>query len=178
MRAIAFTGVILALAANTASSQTANVAGQPVLRAPPQAPAQPSGLAKQSATTAAKPSHAPVAKAPSTPESRSAAALALSADPVFDEDTYQRLKEALLSYADIQVRGGWPTIPADAKLAPGASGPEVALLRRRLVIGDDLAPEQEAGDSYDAAVAEAVKRFQVRHDSMRPAASTRRRCAP
>ncbi len=163
MRAIAFAGVILALAANTASSQTPSVVGQPVLRASPQTPVQPSGSAKQPAATAAKPSHAPVAKAPSTPESRSAAALALSADPVFDEGTYQRLKEALLSYADIQVRGGWPMIPADAKFALGASGPEVALLRRRLVIGDDLAPEQEAGDSYDAAVTEAVKRFQVRH---------------
>ena len=68
-----------------------------------------------------------------------------------------------MSYADIQVRGGWPAIPADAKLAPGASGPEVALLRRRLVVGDDLAPEQEAGDAYDAPVVEAVKRFQLRH---------------
>jgi L,D-transpeptidase YcbB len=163
MRAIAIASVILALAADTASSQTPNVAGQPVPKAPTQAPAQPYSSARQSAATAAKPSHAPVAKAPSTPESRSAAALALSADPVFDEGTYQRLKEALLSYADIQVRGGWPMIPADAKLAPGASGPEVALLRRRLVIGDDLAPEHEAGDSYDVVVVEAVKRFQVRH---------------
>ena len=57
------------------------------------------------------------------PEMRSAAALALSSDPVFDEGTYLRIKETLLSYSDIQVRGGWPMLPADAKLAPGASGP-------------------------------------------------------
>jgi L,D-transpeptidase YcbB len=164
MRAIAIAGVILASAANTASSQTPNVAGQPVMRAPAQAATQPSGFTKQLPATAAKPpSHAPAAKASSTPESRSAAALALSADPVFDEGTYQRLKEALLSYAAIQVRGGWPTVPADGKLAPGASGPGVAQLRRRLVISDDLAPEQEVGDAYDAAVVEAVKRFQLRH---------------
>src|SRR5271170_4316038 len=164
MRAIAIAGVILISAANAASSQTPNVAGQPVMRAPAQAAAQPSGSTKPSPATAAKPpSHAPNAKAPSTPESRSAAALALSADPVFDEGTYQRLKETLLSYADIQVRGGWPMIPADAKLAPGASGPEVTLLRQRLVISDDLAPEQEAGDAYDTPVMEAVKRFQLRH---------------
>jgi L,D-transpeptidase YcbB len=61
------------------------------------------------------------------------------------------------------VRGGWPAIPADAKLAPGASGPQVALLRKRLVISDDLAPELEAGDSYDAALTDAVKHFQLRH---------------
>ena len=82
---------------------------------------------------------------------------------MFDEGTYQRIKETLLSYAAIQVRGGWPAIPADSKLAPGANGPEVALLRKRLVISDDLAPELEAGDSYDAALVDAVKHFQLRH---------------
>jgi L,D-transpeptidase YcbB len=105
----------------------------------------------------------PAARSASTPESRSAAALALSADPVFDEGTYQRIKETLLSYSAIQVRGGWPALPADAKLTAGANGPDVALLRRRLVIGDDLAPEQEEGDVYDASVSAAVKHFQLRH---------------
>ena len=156
MRANFIAGVVLALIAGSARAEPTQVARQPVLRAAPgQAPAP--GAAKP----AAKPPRA--AKAPSTPESRSAAALALSADPVFDEGTYQRIKAALLSYAAIQVRGGWPALPADAKLAPGASGLEVALLRRRLVISDDLAPEQEEGDAYDAAVADAVKRFQLRH---------------
>ena len=109
-------------------------------------------------------SKAPHATAPaSTPEMRSAAALALSSDPVFDEGTYLRIKETLLSYSDIQVRGGWPMLPADAKLAPGASGPDVALLRRHLVIGGDLPADQEVGDVYDGAVVEGVKRFQLRH---------------
>jgi L,D-transpeptidase YcbB len=163
MRTSFFAGAVLALVVSPAAAQTQSVAGQPVMRAPAQAAAKPSTLVKQSTAPAAKPPRAPAAKAPSTPESRSAAALALSADPVFDEGTYQRIKEVLLSYADIQVRGGWPALPHDAKLAPGASGPEVALLRRRLVISDDLAPEQEAGDAYDAPVIDAVKRFQVRH---------------
>jgi L,D-transpeptidase YcbB len=162
MRTTFFAGAILALVASPAAAQTQSVAGQPVLRASPNAAAKPSAPGKQS-SAAAKPPRATSAKAPSTPESRSAAALALSSDPVFDEGTYQRIKETLLSYADIQVRGGWPALPADAKLAPGASGPEVALLRRRLVVSDDLAPEQEAGDGYDAPVVEAVKRFQLRH---------------
>jgi L,D-transpeptidase YcbB len=161
MRAIAIAGVILAVTAVSVYSQTANVAGQPVLRAPGTARPSPPAVAKAS-PPAAKPPRAAV-KAASTPESRSAAALALSTDPVFDEGTYQRIKEALLSYAAIEVRGGWPALAADAKLAPGASGPEVALLRRRLVISDDLAPEREEGDTYDAALVEAVKRFQLRH---------------
>ncbi len=158
MRADFIAGVVLALIATAARAEPAQVAGQPVLRA---APATQAAAATKPLPPAAKPPRA--ARVPSTPKSRSAAALALSADPVFDEGTYQRIKEALLSYAAIQVRGGWPTLPADAKPAPGASGPEVALLRRRLVISDDLAPEQEEGDAYDAALVDAVKRFQLRH---------------
>src|ERR1700677_3964411 len=120
------------------------------------------------AQSGALPQLVPAKSAPkavaSTPEMRSAAELALSSDPVFDDGTYQRIKEALLSYSDIQVRGGRPTLPAEAgQLAPGANGPEVTLLRRRLVVTDDLAASQEDGDVYDAAVVEAVKRFQLRH---------------
>jgi L,D-transpeptidase YcbB len=157
VKANVIAAVVLALIAGSAQAEP-QVVGQPALRAPAQAPKQ--AVTKPTQPAAKTPR---AARAPSTPESRSAAALALSADPVFDEGTYQRIKETLLSYAAIQVRGGWPTLPADAKLAPGASGPEVALLRRRLVISDDLAPEQEEGDTYDAAVVEAVKRFQLRH---------------
>jgi len=158
VRANLIAGVVLALIAGSARAEPAQVAGQPVLR--PALGQAPAAAAAKPSPPAAKPR---AAKAPSTPESRSAAALALSADPVFDEGTYQRIKEALLSYAAIQVRGGWPVLPADAKLAPGATGPEVTLLRQRLVISDDLAPEQEQGDVYDAALVEAVKRFQLRH---------------
>ena len=151
MRPIAIASVVLALAAGPAAAQTA---GQPLVTVKPNA-------ASTKPPNPAKPPH--VAKPASTPEGRSAAALALSAEPLFDEGTYQRLKEALLSYSAIQVRGGWPSLAADAQLAPGGSGPSVALLRRRLAITEDLSAQQEAGDSYDAAVGEAVKRFQLRH---------------
>jgi L,D-transpeptidase YcbB len=122
-------------------------------------------LAQSAPSVAAKPPAAakPPKLAASTPEQRSAAELALSSEPVFDEGTYQRIKEALLSYSDIQVRGGWPILPADAKLAPGTSGPEVALLRQHLVIGGDLDASKEAGEAYGDDVAEAVKRFQLRN---------------
>jgi L,D-transpeptidase YcbB len=173
-------GVVVALIAGPAFAQTPG-AGQPTLLDPhpmvphsqlTPAPAQsapPAAARPAPAAAAAKPVSAPAktpratAKAPSTPETRSAAALALSADPVFDDGTYQRIKEALLSYSDIQVRGGWPALPADAKLSPDAPGPAVALLRKRLVISDDLAPGQEQGEAYDASVIDAVKRFQLRH---------------
>ena len=128
----------------------------------PAGPGESAADPRQAAAGPAKPPRS-AAKPASTPEARSAAALALSADPVFDEGTYQRIKEALLSYSDIQVRGGWPRLPADAELAPGGSGPNVAVLRRRLVITDDMPARAGGRRRYDAAVVEAVKRFQLRH---------------
>ena len=98
----------------------------------------------------------------STPESRSAAALALSDEPTFDEGTAQRIKEAALSYSDLAVRGGWPAIPAEARFALGAPGPHDELLRRRLIISGDLDPEKTTG-MYDDILADSVKAFQRRH---------------
>jgi murein L,D-transpeptidase YcbB/YkuD len=123
----------------------------------------------QSAGTAgpvagANPAHALPAKpalAASTPESRSAAAL--SHEPTYDEGTANRIKEAALSYSDLAVRGGWPAIPADAKFVLGVPGPNDDLLRKRLLITGDLAPDTPATGPYDGVVAEAIKRFQVRH---------------
>jgi len=100
--------------------------------------------------------------AASTPESRSAAALALSHEPTFDEGTAQRIREAALSYSDLAVRGGWPMIPADAKFALGVPGPNDDLLRQRLLIGGDLAADKATGP-FDEVVAEGVMRFQSRH---------------
>jgi L,D-transpeptidase YcbB len=129
--------------------------GQQTIR-PPQSTAGKPAAASTPAAQAGKPTV-------STPESRSAAELALSADPVFDDGTYLRIKQTLLSYSAIDVRGGWPIVPADAKLSPGASGAAVALLRRYLVVTGDLPANAEAGDSYDDAVTGAVKKFQLRH---------------
>jgi L,D-transpeptidase YcbB len=121
--------------------------------------------AKPAPAAGASPAHVTPAKpavAASTPESRSAAALALSHEPTFDEGTAQRIKEAALSYSDLAVRGGWPTISADAKFALGVQGPNDDLLHQRLLISGDLAPDRASGP-YDDVLAEAVKRFQVRH---------------
>src|SRR6202035_2153848 len=125
----------------------------------------PSAAQTPAAAAQAAPPHVATVKpaAPaSTPESRSAAALALSHEPTFDEGTAQRIKDAALSYSDIAVRGGWPAIPADAQFAICVAGPHDDLLRRRLIISEDLAADKSSGP-FDAAVAEAVKHFQVRH---------------
>src|SRR5271156_4672646 len=100
----------------------------------------PSAAQTPAAAAQASPPHAAAARpAASTPESRSAAALALSHEPTYDEGTAQRIKDAALSYSDLAVRGGWPTIPADAKFAPGVAGPNDDLLRKRLIVSGDLA---------------------------------------
>src|SRR3954469_10466290 len=88
--------------------------------------------------------------AASTPVSRSAAALALSHEPTFDEGTAKRIKEAALSYSDLAVRGGWPTIPSDAKFASGVQGAHDELLRKRLIITEDLAGDKASGPYDDA----------------------------
>jgi L,D-transpeptidase YcbB len=116
---------------------------------------------------AANPAHAAAPKAAaampaSTPEQRSAAALALSHEPTYDEGTAQRIKDAALSYSDLAVRGGWPTIPADAKFALGVQGANDELLRKRLIVSGDLAADKASG-AFDQDLADAVKRFQARH---------------
>ncbi len=90
-------------------------------------------------------------------------AMSQSPNPTVDEGTIQRISAAMLSYTALEVQGGWPTLPANAKLAPGVKGPDVALLRRRLVITEDLAAASAQGEVYDDVLAAAVRQFQFRH---------------
>jgi L,D-transpeptidase YcbB len=154
MRKLTIIAIAAMLVAAPAFGQTA----APAVAAKPAAPAKPAAAGEAPATRAASAKATPA----STPEQRSAAALALSHEPTFDEGTAQRIKEAALSYSDIAVRGGWPEIPVDAKFAIGATGPNDELLRKRLIISGDLAADRTSG-AFDEVVAEAVKRFQVRH---------------
>jgi L,D-transpeptidase YcbB len=162
MQKIMVTAVATLLAGSPAWSETAAAVTPPL---PAKQAASPTVPAKPATATPANPTHsaAPKATAPaSTPEQRSAAALALSHEPTYDEGTAQRIREAALSYSDIAVRGGWPTIPNDAKFAIGVAGPNDDLLRKRLIITGDLADDKTTGP-FDDVVADAVKRFQARH---------------
>src|SRR5712672_1214940 len=158
MRTMTIVAIATMLATASAFGQSAGPAGSGTapLPAKPLAATPPAGTAHPVHATPAKPAAA------SSPESRSAAALALSHEPTFDEGTAQRIKEAALSYSDIAVRGGWPAIPTDAKFALGVPGPHDDLLRQRLLISGDLAPDNASGP-YDDIVADSVKRFQARH---------------
>jgi murein L,D-transpeptidase YcbB/YkuD len=162
MRRMTIVAIATMLAAAPAFGQSSGISGS-VGAGPgtPSVPAKP----VTAAAGAANPAHATAAKpaaAASTPESRSAAALALSHEPTFDEGTAQRIKEAALSYSDLAVRGGWPAIPAEAKFATGVPGPHDDVLRQRLLISGDLAADKASGP-FDDDVAAALKRFQSRH---------------
>lgn len=91
--------------------------------------------------------------------------LYLSKDPqpTFTAETASLTEEAAQKYLAIVEAGGWPAISSGVKLAPGVSGPAVALLKQRLTIGGNLDAAAASGDVYDAAVEAAVKRFQERH---------------
>ncbi len=77
---------------------------------------------------------------------------------------YDRLKEQLVHYRKIAAAGGWPAIAGGKTLKPGNDDPRVPSLARMLEITGDLAAGRSSQDTiYDDALAEAVKRFQLRH---------------
>src|ERR1700716_969801 len=126
MQRMSIAAIALMLASASVFAQVSGPAGS----AAAPLPAKP-------ATAAPNPAHVTPPKpaiAPSTPESRSAAAVSLSHEPTYDEGTAQRIKEAALSYSDLAVRGGWPAIPADAKFTQGVQGTNDDLLRKRLIL--------------------------------------------
>ena len=97
----------------------------------------------------------------------------LSADSVGDQlrvytpqaPLYQRLREALAQYREIDRRGGWVPVGDGARLRPGAHDARVAALQARLLATGDLPAAEQAGTHgvYDATLVAAVKRFQSRH---------------
>lgn len=72
---------------------------------------------------------------------------------------YRRLVQSLAEYEAIAARGGWPVVPGDAELMPGAGDSREAALRERLRIEGDLQPQDADAESLQAA----VRRFQARH---------------
>jgi len=81
---------------------------------------------------------------------------------------YARLREALKGLHEVEAAGGWPAISDGPKLELGSRGPRVALLRQRLSGpagegGPAIGATAGAGDPFDEALAESLRRFQERH---------------
>jgi murein L,D-transpeptidase YcbB/YkuD len=89
--------------------------------------------------------------------------MALSDDPtpVLQPETFFTTAKASERYAAIVDAGGWPVVPG--ALSPGAKGPAVATLRRRLAVEGDIVGAEVNGATWTPALTAAVKRFQFRN---------------
>ncbi|MFW6027273.1 MAG: L,D-transpeptidase family protein [bacterium] len=84
------------------------------------------------------------------------------------QDSYRRLRAALLRYREIAERGGWPIIP-EYRYELGSESDNVALLRERLRMTGDIPPDTPpAADPrvFDEVVLRGLKHFQKRHGLM------------
>jgi murein L,D-transpeptidase YcbB/YkuD len=81
-----------------------------------------------------------------------------------DHFIYKGLKGALAQLRAIEAAGGWPAVPAGPALKPGARGPAVVAVRKRLATGGllDAAADLDS-PVYDDALKAAVATFQDRH---------------
>ena len=77
---------------------------------------------------------------------------------------YGLLQKKLAEYRTIAAKGGWSSIPAGETLKPGMEDKRVNMVRRRLSVTGDLASGKLDSAVFDAALEEAVKRFQKRHN--------------
>ncbi len=131
------------------------------------APISPSTVAPAAPTSAEQPANpakvaAPAAK-PKPKPAPPVREMALSDDPtpVLQPETFFTTAKASERYANIVDAGGWPVVPG--ALSPGAKGPGVIALRRRLAVEGDLAGVEGAGSSWSPALTSAVKHFQFRN---------------
>ncbi len=77
---------------------------------------------------------------------------------------YLALKATLAEYHEIGEQGGWPEVPEGPTLKPGMEDPRVAVLRRRLRAEGDFEGADPANPNvFDAALEQAVTRFQDEH---------------
>jgi murein L,D-transpeptidase YcbB/YkuD len=83
--------------------------------------------------------------------------------PTLSPSTAETTQAAIGQYAAIVAKGGWPEVPAVAKLVVGGRHGAVPALRQRLLIAGDL--DLNSGDPqvFDSYVEAAVHGFQLRH---------------
>ncbi|MGO9429198.1 L,D-transpeptidase family protein [Rhodoblastus sp.] len=148
-------------AAPAATAPAAPAVAAPAAAAPAPAatePAPPSATAPSTAGAIEKPKPKPKPKPVAPPRE-----MALSDDPtpVLQPETFFATAKASERYANIVDAGGWPYVPGG--LSPGAKGPGVVALRRRLAVEGDLVGAEGSGSTWSPALTAAVKHFQFRN---------------
>src|SRR5262245_50251858 len=83
--------------------------------------------------------------------------------PMLSVHSERLMQEAIGRYQKIVDAGGWPEIPATRTLMLWSHGKAVTTLRQRLVAEGYLADKAGTDDSYDEAMEEAVRHFQLNH---------------
>jgi murein L,D-transpeptidase YcbB/YkuD len=147
-------------AATPAPAAPTPAAAAPETPASPAAPAAAQVAPAQIAPTQAAPAPVKPKPKPPAPPPRE---MALSDDPtpVLQPETFFTTAKASERYAAIVDAGGWPVVPG--ALSPGAKGPAVATLRRRLAVEGDIVGAEANGAAWTPALTAAVKRFQFRN---------------
>jgi murein L,D-transpeptidase YcbB/YkuD len=143
-----------------ASPQTSPPVASPTLGvAPPVSqPSSPSAAAPSAPAAAQALAPKPKPKPKPAPPPRETA-LSDDPTPTFQPETFYTTAKASERYAAIVDAGGWPKV--GAPLRPGAKGPAVTALRRRLAAEGDLAGDVNSS-VWDAVLTQALKRFQFR----------------
>jgi L,D-transpeptidase YcbB len=77
--------------------------------------------------------------------------------------SYKMLKDQLVKYLEIARNGGWPQVnPVKKSLKKGTSSPDIAIIKKRLMISGDLAGN-DTSQVFNDTLVMAVKNFQSRH---------------
>ena len=134
-------------------SPAAPASASPAAAAPSGPPAT---VAAPTAAAATPPKPKKVAPPPPPLET----ALSADPEPTLEPNTFFATAKASERYGAIVDAGGWPTDLVAAH--PGDTGPQVAKLRHRLAIEGDLDKAHATGQTFDADLTAAVKRFQAR----------------
>jgi murein L,D-transpeptidase YcbB/YkuD len=83
--------------------------------------------------------------------------------PYVSQPSIDGLGQAIAHYRRIVAAGGWRVFPDNMTIQPNDRGNHVAELRRHLAMTGDLRAESRRERVFDAALQEAVARFQLRH---------------
>ncbi|HLY00379.1 MAG TPA: L,D-transpeptidase family protein [Roseiarcus sp.] len=123
--------------------------------------------AAESAPSASPSVAPPPAQAAASPKPKKVAprappretALSEDPEPTLQPDTFFATAKASERYSAIVDAGGWPT--DIVAVAPGAKGPSVERLRKRLLIEGYLDAKEASGLAWNKELTAAVKRFQA-----------------
>ncbi len=129
--------------------------------APASAPMTPAPVPASRAPTTVQAEPAKPKPKPKPPAPPREMALSDDPTPVLQPETFFTTAKASERYAAIVDAGGWPAVPSELK--PGAKGPAVAILRRRLAVEGDIVGAEANGMNWTPALTAAVKRFQFRN---------------